>query len=141
MAKQKNKQTTEEPKKKGRPVGILKLDADEIFKAAMDIIESNPEVVLLADVKSMLPISERCFYNYIPRDSEYSNKIHEALERNIVNLKTRIRAKLFNMNNPTALIALYKLVGDKDDRNALANNPKDPDEKQPTNTNIELKFS
>ena len=44
------------------------------------------------------------------------------------------------MNNPTAMIVLYKLIGDKDERAALSNSRSSYTD-EPVNANIELKFN
>lgn len=113
---------------------------DVLIQKMLEIIKNNPDIIYFHEIFNKLPIVKRTYYKYV-RESDPEHKlILEALDDNKMNMKAEIRKKLLNINNPTGLIALYKIIGDKDDREALANNPK-PKQEEPINANIELKFS
>lgn len=111
-----------------------------LIKKMLEIIKNNPDIIYFHEIFNKLPIVKRTYYKYVKECDPEHKLIIEALEDNKLNMKAEIRKKLLNINNPTGLIALYKIIGDKDDREALANNPK-PKQEEPINANIELKFS
>jgi hypothetical protein len=113
---------------------------DVLIQTMLDIIKSNPDIIYFHEIFNKLPIVKRTYYKYVKESDPEHKLILEALDDNKMNMKAEIRKKLLNINNPTGLIALYKIIGDKDDREALANNPK-PKQEEPINANIELKFS
>lgn len=116
-------------------------DSKEVLiQTMLDIIKSNPDIIYFHEIFNKLPIVKRTYYKYLKESDPEHQLILEALNDNKMNMKAEIRKKLLNINNPTGLIALYKIIGDKDDREALANNPK-PKQEEPINANIELKFS
>lgn len=116
-------------------------DSKEVLiQTMLDIINSNPDIIYFHEIFNKLPIVKRTYYKYLKESDPEHQLILEALNDNKMNMKAEIRKKLLNINNPTGLIALYKIIGDKDDREALANNPK-PKQEEPINANIELKFS
>lgn len=116
-------------------------DSKEVLiQTMLDIIKSNPDIIYFHEIFNKLPIVKRTYYKYVKESDPEHKLILEALDDNKMNMKAEIRKKLLNINNPTGLIALYKIIGDKDDREALANNPK-PKQEEPINANIELKFS
>ena len=116
-------------------------DSKEVLiQTMLDIINSNPDIIYFHEIFNKLPIVKRTYYKYLKESDPEHKLILEALDDNKLNMKAEIRKKLLNINNPTGLIALYKIIGDKDDREALANNPK-PKQEEPINANIELKFS
>lgn len=116
-------------------------DSKEVLiQTMLDIIKSNPDIIYFHEIFNKLPIVKRTYYKYLKESDPEHQLILEALNDNKLNMKAEIRKKLLNINNPTGLIALYKIIGDKDDREALANNPK-PKQEEPINANIELKFS
>lgn len=116
-------------------------DSKEVLiQTMLDIIKRNPDIIYFHEIFNKLPIVKRTYYKYLKESDPEHQLILEALNDNKMNMKAEIRKKLLNINNPTGLIALYKIIGDKDDREALANNPK-PKQEEPINANIELKFS
>lgn len=111
-----------------------------LIETMLDIIKDNPDIIYFHEIFNKMPIVKRTYYLYVKESDPEHKLITEALNDNKLNMKAEIRKKLLNINNPTGLIALYKIIGDKDDREALSNNPK-PKQEEPINANIELKFS
>ena len=62
------------------------------------------------------------FYNHFPVDSPEMQEIKDALEENRVMIKTSMRNKWYNSNNPTLQIALMKLICSDEERKKISNN-------------------
>lgn len=100
---------------------------ESVKNDCINLIKSDENVVFLADIYRALNLSNDTFYRKCPRDSAEYQEIMDALDANKAVMKKRIRDRLLDMNNPTALICLYKLLGNADERAAL-NNHKTKDE-------------
>ena len=84
-----------------------------------ELIQNNRNIVTISDILIELKASKQTFYYYFPYDSDGLNEIKETLEGNKTKIKKVIRDKLLNCNSPAALIALYKLMGTQEEREAL----------------------
>lgn len=98
-----------------------KFTTEEVKRLCLDVIQNDDKVVFLVDVFKKAGMSQDTFYKYCPKDSEAWREVTEALDRNKGDMKKEIRDRLLGMNNPTALICLYKLLGTADERAALNN--------------------
>jgi hypothetical protein len=123
-----------------RPKGTTKYDKEYCVRKAKEIIANDPSILFIVDLMSQFPICQKTFYDKVRPDSPEMQEILDALEVNRVAMKQKIRSKLMDMNNPTAMIVLYKLIGDKDERAALSSARQSYTD-EPVNANIELKFS
>lgn len=124
----------------GRPKGTNWYSTESIIEESKRIIEAHPEIVFITDLFGYLQMAQGTFYKYVEPDSEAYKEIMEVITANRIAMKRKIRTKLIDMNNPTAMIVLYKLIGDKDERAALSNSRSSYTD-EPVNANIELKFS
>lgn len=95
-------------------------DKNKIYKQALEIVE-NPNIFYVQDIIDSLCISKFTFYKFFPEDSNESNTLKEKLYRNRIDKKIEIRQKLAK-GNGTELIALYKLIGNDEERRALSTN-------------------
>lgn len=102
-----------------------------------EVIQNNRNIVNIADILIELKLSKQTFYYYFPYDSDGLNEIKETLEGNKTKIKKVIRDKLLNCNSPAALIALYKLMGTQEEREAL-NAVAKPKEENKEDKEIEL---
>lgn len=109
---------------KGRKIEYT---AESIKNDCIKLIKSDENVVFLVDIFRTLNLTADTFYRKCPKDSAEYQEIMDALDANKGVMKRRIRDRLLDMNNPTALICLYKLLGNADERAAL-NNHKTKDE-------------
>lgn len=98
-----------------------KFTTEEVKQLALDAIRKDDKVVFLTDVFKMAGYTQDTFYRYCPKGSPAWQEVTEALDRNKGDMKKEIRDRLMGMNNPTALICLYKLLGTADERAALNN--------------------
>ncbi len=102
-----------------------------------EVIQNNRNIVTISDILIELKLSKQTFYYYFPYDSDGLNEIKETLEGNKTKIKKVIRDKLLNCNSPAALIALYKLMGTQEEREAL-NAVAKPKEENKEDKEIEL---
>ena len=102
-----------------------------------ELIQNNRNIVNIADILIELKLSKQTFYYYFPYDSDGLNEIKETLEGNKTKIKKIIRDKLLNCKSPAALIALYKLMGTQEEREAL-NAVTKPKEEKKEDKEIEL---
>lgn len=119
---------------KGKAGRKKSFTTEEIREMCLDVIANDDKVVFLVDVYKMAGISNDTFYKYCPKGSPAWQDIVDALDKNKGDMKKEIRDRLLGMNNPTALICLYKLLGTADERAAL-NNHKIKEEKTDSDNN------
>lgn len=118
-----------------------KFDKDELVQLCLYAIEADEHCVFFVDLYKKIGIDRKTFDTYIPRDSEEFEIIDEALKSNKGQMKKRIRDRLLDMNNPTALICLYKLLGTAEERDALNNHKvKDKDKSEDKDNDIILEI-
>ena len=72
-------------------------------------------------------------------DTDEYEEITALLDENKTSIKYVIRDRLLECKSPIALIALYRLLGTPEERNALNNKPAE-ESKDDNNTEIELKM-
>lgn len=92
---------------------------EKIFKKALELIPKH-HLFFIEDVIAMLPISKPTFYDYFKIDSNELNTIKELLDIEKVNMKVKLRAKMYNSKTDTATLALYKLICSDEERKKLA---------------------
>ena len=91
----------------------------ELLQKALKNIEENQKIVFLTDVYQSLGISASTFYRLFPVDSNEYNDINDTLEANKTLMKREIRDRLANCKSPVGLLALYRLLGSQEERDAL----------------------
>lgn len=90
-----------------------------MLQKALKNIEENQKIVFLTDVYQSLGISASTFYRQFPVNSNEYNDINDALEANKTLMKREIRDRLANCKSPVGLLALYRLLGTQEERDAL----------------------
>ena len=111
-----------------------------VKQKCLDVIKNDDKVVFLVDVFKMAGFTQDTFYRYCPKGSPEWQEVTEALDRNKGDMKKEIRDRLLGMNNPTALICLYKLLGTADERAALNNHKTKEDKPESTDNDITLEI-
>ena len=99
------------------------LGRKEAFKRCKKYLEKNPKCLTMEDMYTGADIAKSTWYALFPV-SERENipewcELDDLLETNRIEVKSVIRDRLLECNNPTALIALYRLIGTQDDKDAL----------------------
>ena len=108
-------------------------DKEEIFKRAIAAIEGDEDVCLMQDVVASVGVSSTTFYDMFPSDSAESARLKELLLNNCAVLKKSMRKNWKHQEASASLqISLYKLIGSKEEREALNNDTNKGDAAPPT---------
>lgn len=90
----------------------------ELEQAALQAIKTR-KLLFIEDVIACLPCSKPTFYQHKLNELD---SIKDAISFNRIETKLKIRKKLFESDNPIALIASYKLVANDDELDRLTTN-------------------
>jgi hypothetical protein len=93
-------------------------EIQKIFEKAKQVIEKH-DLVFIEEIVSYLPISKPTFYEYFPIDSNEINELKTLLEEKAVEIKSGLRKKWRESENPTLQIALYRLTSRDDEHKKL----------------------
>lgn len=83
-------------------------------------IADDPDCHFIADIIAEMPISMRTFYDHKLQESQ---ELKEKLNKNKIAVKKALRKNWQNLDNATLQIALYKLLADETEREALRDKP------------------
>jgi hypothetical protein len=100
----------------------MKAEEKKIYDLSVEIIEGNRDIYFIKDLICFLPCEKTTFYVLFPEDSEKSESIKALLIANRIKTKIEIKNKLRNGDKAAELLALYKLIGDEDERKRLSMN-------------------
>lgn len=95
-------------------------DKNKLYKQALELCEDNA-IFFIQDIIDSLCVGKTTFYTYFPDDSNELNTLKEKLYKNRIEKKKELRNKLAK-GNGTELIALYKLIGNDEERKSLSTN-------------------
>lgn len=90
-----------------------------LYEQAMQVIEER-NLFFIEDLVAFLPCDRATFYRKFAQGSDECDNIKRALETNKVRTKSAIRHRLFNMDNPTAQLALYRMIATPEERDAIS---------------------
>lgn len=90
-------------------------ETKELEKQALEAIDEH-NLVFISDVVQMLPCSKPTFYEHKLNELD---TIKKALNVNKIKDKVKLRKKFKQSENPTLMLAYYKLIGTEDERQAL----------------------
>ena len=93
-------------------------DKEEIFEQSKQLAKEK-KLLFIQDIIDFLPLSKSTFYEYFPDDSDELDYLRKILSENKVNIKSSMRAKWYNSDNPTLQMALYRLTANPDEHRAL----------------------
>lgn len=85
----------------------------------MQVIEER-NLFFVEDLVAFLPCDRATFYRKFPQGCDECDTIKRALETNKIRTKSAIRHRLFNMDNPTAQLALYRMIATPEERDAIS---------------------
>lgn len=94
---------------------------ERIVKAALEAVAKGG-VFSFEDVSAVIGVPRRTVCDHFKQGTEERAKFEEAVMQSRRRECMSIRQKLRDSGNPTALIALYKLLGTDDERAALTVN-------------------
>ena len=87
----------------------------ELERTALKMIKKHV-IVNFSELATYLPVSRTVIYT---KGLNKLNSIKDAIDDNKVNLKANLRAKMYKSKNSTDTIALYKLLGTQEEKDAL----------------------
>ncbi|MDC3237446.1 hypothetical protein OAT93_01795 [bacterium] len=96
-------------------------DTDDLYKKALKESE-NEHVYFMSDIIALLPCGESTFYERFPSDSVLLENIKEKLTENKIAMKVKLRKMLSQGDKAAEILALYKLIGTQEERQALSQN-------------------
>lgn len=99
----------------------MKYDKKKILKQSLDAIHKY-KLIFIEEVVAYIPIHKQTFYEYFPIGSNEMDTIKEAISKNKIDMKAGLRHKWYKNDNATTQIALYKLIANKEEKDALNNN-------------------
>ena len=93
-------------------------NTDELLALALKVIEEE-QPLFIDEIVSFMPCSRSTFYEY---GLDKSDELKQALQASKDKQKSKLRKKWYDGDNATTDIALYKLLANKEERDALNNN-------------------
>ncbi len=97
----------------------LRYPKKELYDKAVKVITEN-NLFFFDDVIAFLPCDRATFYRRFPPDSPEHKDMLDKMELNRVRTKSSIRHKLYTMDNPTAQLALYRMLATPEERKAIS---------------------
>lgn len=104
-------------------------NTEELVEKSLKAIEQYG-IHFIDDVIVHLPCSRATFYNH---GLDKLDLIKDAIDANKIKLKTNLRKKWYESDNPTTQIALYKLLANQNELKALTNQTISGDADNPIN--------
>lgn len=95
-------------------------DKTKIYNEALEL-SKKMGFFFVQDLIDYLTISKTTFYTFFPEDSDELNTLKENLFKNRIQQKVHLRKRL-SEGSGSELIALYKLIGNDEERRALSTN-------------------
>jgi hypothetical protein len=87
----------------------------EMIEQCLRVIRKH-KLTFVEDIIALVPFTKKTFY---ARKLHECNAIKQEIESNKITMKRGLRAKWFNGDNPTAQIALYRLLADEHELDRL----------------------
>ena len=106
---------------------------EELYNQALEILESNNDIMFIEHLVSLMPCSRPTFYDHIPIDSNNFNTIKGIVEKNKITKKSQMYDKWFKSEHPTLQVALMKLISTEEEAHRLNGSSQKLDAKN-TNT-------
>lgn len=95
-------------------------DKTKIYNEALEL-SKKMGFFFVQDLIDYLTIGKTTFYTFFPEDSDELNTLKENLFKNRIQQKVHLRKRL-SEGSGSELIALYKLIGNDEERRALSTN-------------------
>jgi hypothetical protein len=102
-------------------VEIMAYNRKKIFAKAKEQILSK-RLIFVEEVVAFIGISKPTFYDFFPVDSNEFNELKELIETNKISLKTSMRKKWYDSDNPTLQMGLMKLIATPEEHKKLSQN-------------------
>ena len=96
----------------------MKYNKEKLFEQAKKAVVEN-KLIFIEEIVSFLPCCKTTFYDYFPDGSDELNELKTLIEDNTVSIKSGLRTKWYESENPTLQIALYRLTSRDDEHKKL----------------------
>jgi hypothetical protein len=96
----------------------MKYNKEKLFQQAKEAVLKN-NLIFIEEIVSFLPCSKQTFYDYFPLGSDELDELKAIIEDNTINIKSGLRNKWYESDNPTLQIALYRLTSRDDEHKKL----------------------
>lgn len=96
----------------------MKYNKEKLFEQAKEAVLKN-NLIFIEEIVSFLPCSKQTFYDYFPLGSDELDELKAIIEDNTINIKSGLRNKWYESDNPTLQIALYRLTSRDDEHKKL----------------------
>jgi len=90
----------------------------KILKQALETVKTK-NLFFIEDIVALLPCDKTTFYRFFPPESNEYNEIKELLEENKVTVKSNMRKKWYESDNPSLQISLMKIIGTDEEAHRL----------------------
>lgn len=111
---------------------------EDLIRIVEEVILNDPDVVFFYDVWAQTPFERDWYYKVVGSESEEHKYLQSLVDNNKIAKKKALRKKMWDMNNPTCAVVLYKLLGNEEEREALSVRTT---QKTTETQKIELKFN
>lgn len=91
---------------------------EKLFEQAKQVAESK-KLIFVEEVVSFLPCSQSTFYEFFPAESEEMEELKAIINDNKVAIKSTMRKKWYDSENPTLQLALYRLTSTQEEHKKL----------------------
>ncbi len=91
---------------------------EELFIQAKNIAESK-KLIFIEEIVSFLPCDKTTFYKHFPLDSNELDELKTIINNNKVAIKSTMRKKWYDSENPTLQLALYRLTSTSEEHRLL----------------------
>jgi hypothetical protein len=112
---------------------------EEMIEMCMKAIEENG-LMFIDEIIAFVPFTSKTFYNHNLQEIQ---TIKDAIYNNKIGTKVKLKKKWADSDNATLQVALYKLIGDKEEYIRLANSRQEIDHTtkgQPINSLGDMTF-
>lgn len=96
----------------------MKYNKEKLFEQAKEAV-AKKKLIFIEEIVSFLPCCKTTFYDYFPDGSNELNELKTMIENNTVDIKSKLRTKWYESDNPTLQIALYRLTSRDDEHKKL----------------------
>lgn len=109
-----------------------------MFKEAT-VLSKRTGFFFIQDIIDYLACGKTTFYAYFPEESNELNTLKDNLYKNRIHQKMHLRKKMSDSDSSTDTIALYKLIGNEEERKALSTSWTDNTHSVSVNVNLTSK--
>jgi hypothetical protein len=97
----------------------MAFDKIKIFEQAKEMVVKH-KLFFMDEVPDFLPCSRSTFYDFFPNKSDELDTLKELISINKTQIKTSMRSKWYQSDNPTLQMGLMKLISTPEELRKLS---------------------